>query len=196
MKKILCILAYLAVVAAAQAGNSTIVPTAANVYGDQGTTLLPTLNLIVFVADVAGDGFGDWDTLGVDTFLADSDDDVLLGTHSSGELGAGVVNGTYEWLNTDSVAGEPYAMLWFNRNYEEGLSGAGASVDFGVYETGLTVPAVGSTETGLYWLTSEAGGSLPADTFHTTYSTIPEPSTLLLSVLGLAAMVNRRRVNR
>jgi len=197
MKKMLVTLLMLGTAVASQA-SVTIDAQAAYVYADTGSTLLGTGKLVAWVADVDGDGFGMWNTLGTTGFTVDADD-VLLGIGSSGDAGEGLIWNTFVWNNVTSpnVQGKDYAMVWFNTDYVEGATGAGAAgVKFGVFETGEVVPNDGIMPDAYNYYTAEVGGTLANNTFHATYQSIPEPTTAVLALIGGGlAYVARRKQN-
>lgn len=175
----------------------SIAPQAGPVAGDASGTPLSAESLIVFIADVEGDGFGDWanEALGTEGFTLD-DDDVLLGIGTSGPTPGFVVN-TYLWsdVTADSPeVGAEFAMLWFETPFVEGMDSVEKGVNYGVYETGASIQG---NEQGKFfaWLGTTYGGNLADSTFNASYTTVPEPASMLILALGGSVAVLRRRRN-
>ncbi len=189
--------ALLAASATAASAAVSISPQAGPVAGDAGGTPLSANSLIVFVADVAGDGFGDLQNnpLGTDGFTLD-DDDVVLGIGTSGPT-EGFVAGTYTWedVTADSAeVGAQFAMLWFETPYVEGTTSVEEGVNYGVYETGVSIQG-NETAKAFSWLGTSFSGNLPDSTFLAVNTTVPEPASMLILALGGGAALLRRRRN-
>lgn len=201
MKKFLMTLTVLGVAAFSANASVSIIPTVGDVYANNGSTLLSTNSLVAFIADVDGDGFGNWGTtsLGGTGFTID-DDDILLGIGASGEAADGWIVNTYEWANVanPNVQGKAWAMLWFDTPYVDGATGAGDGVNYGVYETGEIVPNDGVSGEEYYFMTQSEIGSLADNTFYANYTTgaVPEPLTVTLLLVGGGLIAARRNAKR
>jgi hypothetical protein len=182
------------VTTATQADIGTTV-TAANMWADLGVTPLPGGSLVAFVADIAGDGFGDHslNPLGPDTFVND-DDDVLLGVGPANP-GPGFMQNGFTWSSVAPEAvGKEFAILHFNTPFiDETQPGAGPDVNYGVFATGDVVPPDPTLDAQFFYLTTDVQGDKDPDAFYAPYVTTPEPASALLLVISGSLLASRRR---
>lgn len=189
MKKALLITMVLGIASLSAQAVVTIDVRAGWIYGDNGTTHLPTESLVAFICDVEGDGFGDWEnnTLGPDGFTID-DDDVLLATNDSGPNADGLLWNVYDLA--DGYAGKEFGFVWFNTPYDPAATGGGENVNYGFYTGHDTVP---SGTLDYAYFTDDANGDVPAADLYAPYTTTPEPASMLLLLAGGGLMAARRR---
>ncbi len=165
------------------------------------------------VIDASGNGFdSNYNASGVNfattntlTSLKQSDgtasDDVLFissalmlsvpNTNDGGVIGdnriTGVVGVTYGGLGVD--AGDKFRIIWFTRTAANNTGSPTNGEEYGVFDNvGLVLPPDGGTTPFLSVFT----GADPLKTM-TQHFVVPEPSSMLLGLLGAAGLIRRRR---
>ena len=200
MKKILSILALLAVAVVANATVS-LSPTVQYVYEQNGTTKFDPGQLFLLVIDKNNDGFGvNGDgKIGVG-FELGSDDWIAKAWNSGSGLALGKISPASSGMLLEGEVGAPASSLGFNTGdafgffFFDNISTTQYNADtlsvgqkYGFYtQDSFDVPSVGGT-----FSTAVTGKTLLMD-----QTVIPEPATALLALIGgTTAYVLRRKQN-
>lgn len=188
---------------------------AADLKDATGTAMAPTSGLVILVADTSAgsNGFSsllqDGANLGVGQFLNGSNgsDDQILARWSLGS-GSGTAGSFVDSINNMNFSGSwaqgnRLALLWFP-TLTTSSTIAPAGTTYGVYaptsgsqldgSAAWVTPASGTV--GLTLLTTSEGGASPNSAGYaslTVASAAPEPSRLMLGVMGLGSFLMRRR---
>lgn len=182
MKKLLALSVLLASLGAHAAVTHT--PFVLGAVNDASGNLLD--GTLVMVADLDGSG---WDYLNddngpADTWLWDSND--LLMDRTDVNAGNAVPAQSNYIPGPEYDAGvDHYYIVWFDTPFVPGAAGPGHGIAYGAYDVGTV-----GVDPGTYTPVITSAGNATMTT-----EAIPEPSTVVLSLLGLA-LVARRRNNR
>ncbi len=174
-----------------------IAPTIAYMYEKDGVTKFEGGQLYLLVADTDRNGFGadGMGSIGVDYELG-GDDQVLKAWNSPsspvfavGQCKPNALGLTLEGDDPGQFgAGDPFGVYFFDNisttEYDSGTLAPGT--DYGFFtDSEFVTPADGGDFTGSY-----------TETVLLDQTVVPEPSSLLLGILAMAAVLRRRRINR
>lgn len=206
MKKLTKMIAVAVVIAGVSsvASAANIFLQAGYLYKDASASeFLDVGKTAVLVADADGSGWGTYTNGELGNTFAAEGDVVLDAFGINGWMDAGTHSYDQSWDNAhkDVTEGTEIALLWFDVEFSDALSGPGEGTAYGFFRTNqdvgeasFEVPA--NNFSGLMQLFTEntGGGTIPDSDMAAKFVTIPEPFTMGVLAIGGLAMLRRRRV--